>query len=227
MMVESRYKGEIDLSNLDTSVMPKKIGLTTTVQFIDRIDEIRRHLSNKGKNVFVDKAKQKYEGQLLGCDITGAAKINESVDAFLYIGTGVFHPLGIALNIEKDVFCYDPINGVLTKIDRPQIERYNRKRKAAYAKFLDSKEIGILVSMKPGQNNFKKAMELKKQLKDKNCYIFVFDTLDFSQLENFPFVQCWVNTACNRILDDYEKFTKPLVDLSDIEKMELIAINLK
>ena len=227
MMVESRYKGEIDLSNLDTSVMPKKIGLTTTVQFIDRIDEIRRHLSNKGKNVFVDKAKQKYEGQLLGCDITGAAKINESVDAFLYIGTGVFHPLGIALNIEKDVFCYDPINGVLTKIDRPQIERYNRKRKAAYAKFLDSKESGILVSMKPGQNNFKKAMELKKQLKDKNCYIFVFDTLDFGQLENFPFVQCWVNTACNRILDDYEKFTKPLVDLSDIEKMELIAINLK
>jgi len=226
MMVEGRYKGKIDLSNLDTSVMPKKIGLAATVQFIDYIDEIKQYLSTREKIAFIDKDRQKYEGQLLGCDTTGAEKISEDVDAFLYIGTGVFHPLGIALKIDKDVYCYDPISAVMTKIDITQVERYNKKRKAAYVKFLEASEIGILVSLKPGQNNLKKAIELKNKLKDKNCYIFVFDTLDFGQLENFPFVQCWVNTACNRILDDYEKFTKPLVDLSDIERMELITINL-
>ena len=94
-------------------------------------------------------------------------------------------------------------------------------------KFLEATEIGILVSLKPGQNNFKKAIELKTQLKDKNCFIFVFDTLDFNQVENFPFIQCWINTACSRILDDYGKFPKPLVDLSDIEKKELIAVSIK
>ena len=220
MMVEGRYKGEIDLSNLDTNVLPKKIGLATTVQFLDYVDEIKQFLQSKGKEIFVDKMRQKYEGQLLGCDQGAAVKIKDDVDAFLYIGTGVFHPLGISLNVDKEVFCYDPLHGVMSRIDRKQVERYNAKRKGAYLRFLQSKEIGFLVSLKPGQNNFKKAVEWKSRLNDKNCYIFAFDTLDFSQVENFPFIECWVNTACNRILDDYDKFPKPLVDLSDIEKME-------
>ena len=35
MMVEGRYNGEIDLSNLDASALPERIGLATTVQFLD------------------------------------------------------------------------------------------------------------------------------------------------------------------------------------------------
>ena len=220
MMVEGRYQGEIDLSSLDTDILPKRIGLATTVQFLDYVEDIKKFLKDKNKEIFVDKMRQKYEGQLLGCDQGAAVKIKDNVDAFLYIGTGVFHPLGISLNVDKEVFCYDPLHAVMSKIDRKQVERYNAKRKGAYLKFLQAKEIGFLVSLKPGQNNFKKAIEWKNRLKDKNCYIFAFDTLDFNQIENFPFVECWVNTACNRILDDYEKFPKPLVDLSDIEKIE-------
>ena len=219
MMVEGRYKGEIDLSNLDASVLPKKIGLATTVQFLDYVDEVKQFLQSKGKDIFVDKIRQKYEGQLLGCDQGAAVKIKDDVDAFLYIGTGVFHPLGISLNVDKEVFCYDPLHAVMSKIDRKQVEKYNAKRKGAYLKFLEANEIGFLVSLKPGQNNFKKAAEWKSKLKDKNCYLFAFDTLDFNQIENFPFIECWVNTACNRILDDYEKFPKPLVDLSDMSKI--------
>jgi len=224
MMVETRYKGMINLSNLNAGALPKKIGLATTVQFLDYIDDIRQHLESKGKEIVVGRMRQKYEGQLLGCDVGGADKIKDKVDAFLYVGTGLFHPLGIALNIDKEVFCYDPINAVFSRIDRKQVERYNTKRKGAYLKFLEAKEIGFLVSLKPGQNNFKKALELKKRLEGKNCYIFAFDTLDFTQIENFPFVECWVNTACNRILDDYDKFPKPLVDLSDIEKAEKVEL---
>lgn len=221
MMVEGRYKGMIDLSKLDADALPKKIGLATTVQFLDYVDEIKEYLENRGKTVLINKINQKYEGQLLGCDYGAAEKIKDYVDAFLYIGTGIFHPLGIALNIDKEVFCYEPISAVLSKIDRKEVEKYNKKRKSAYMKFLESTEIGILVSLKPGQNNFKKAVELKNQLKEKNCYIFAFDTLDFGQIENFSFIQCWVNTACNRILDDYDKFPKPLVDLIDIEKLKI------
>lgn len=226
MMVEGRYMGRIDLSSLDTAALPNTIGLATTVQFIEYIDEIKRFLESKGKMIFVDKIRQKYGGQLLGCDVSGADKIKDDVEAFLYIGTGTFHPLGIALNIEKDVFCYDPINAAMSKISRAEFEKYSRKIKAAYMKFLEAEEIGILVSLKPGQNNFKKAIELKNQLKDKNCYIFTFDALDFNQIENFPFIECWVNTACSRILDDNEKFPKPLVDIGYIEKMELLTISL-
>ena len=224
MMVEGRYTGKIDLTNLDVNALPKAIGLATTVQFIDFAGEIRQFLESNGKTVFADKIKQRYDGQLLGCDVGGAEKIKDKAEAFLYIGTGIFHPLGIALNIGKDVFCYDPINAVFSKIDRGIVEKYNKKRKAAYLKFLEADEIGILVSLKPGQNNYRKAIELKNRLRGKNCYIFAFDTLEFSHVENFLFIQCWVNTACSRILDDYDKFPKPLVDLSDIEKLELLAV---
>jgi len=224
MMVEGRYKGKINLSNLDIKVLPENIGYVTTVQFLDYNDEIKNFLESKGKKVFVDKKRQLYDGQLLGCDQGGAEKVEQNVDAFLYIGTGKFHPLGVALKTIKEVFCYDPINAIMSKIDSNEVKRYNNKRKGAYLKFLESNEIGLLVSIKPGQNNFKKAVELKEQLKDKNCYIFVFDSLDFNQIENFPFIGCWVNTACNRILDDYEKFPKPLVDLSDLEKHELLVL---
>jgi len=67
-------------------------------------------------------------------------------------------------------------------------------------------------------------MALKKSLKDKEVYLFISDTVDFSQLENFPFIDCWVNTACSRIMDDMEKFPRPLVDLADIEKAELVQM---
>ena len=224
MMVEGRYIGQIDLSKLDTKLLPKKIGLATTVQFLNYVDEIKQFLTDEGKEVYINKMRQKYEGQLLGCDQGGAEKIKDNVDAFLYIGTGVFHPLGIAINIDKEVFCYDPIHSIMSKVGQNQVKKYNLKRKGAYLKFLEADEIGILVSLKPGQNNFRKAVELKSQLKGKNCYIFAFDTLDFNQIENFPFIQCWVNTACNRILDDYSKFTKPLVDLSDIDKLQKIEL---
>lgn len=223
MIAESRYKGKINLSNLDAGAMPQNIGIATTVQFLDYIDEIKEFLEKCGKKVFTDKLRQKYEAQLLGCDVGSADKIKDKVEAYLYVGTGVFHPLGISLNIDKEVFCYDPLDAVLSRIDRKEVERYNRKREYAYLKFLEADEIGILVSLKPGQNNFRKAVALKEELKQKNCYIFAFDTLDFNQVENFPFVQCWVNTACSRILDDYDKFPKPLIDLSDVERRIIIS----
>ena len=121
MMVEGRYTGNIDLSNLDASILPKTIGLATTVQFLDYVDEIKNYLESKGKEIFIDKMGQKYEGQLLGCDHGGAEKIKDKVDAFLYVGTGVFHPLGIAINIDKEVFCYDPIHAIISKIDNVAI----------------------------------------------------------------------------------------------------------
>jgi len=96
-----------------------------------------------------------------------------------------------------------------------------------YQRFGSSRPVTHLVGKEMIKRNFRQAVELKNELKGKKCYIFAFDTLDFWQLENFPFVECWVNTACNRILDDYEKFQKPLVDLADIRKKELLTLAVK
>ena len=224
MMVEGRYTGPITLEGINAAELPQRLGLVSTVQFLDQIGDVRAFLEKQGKEVLTGKMRQKYDTQLLGCDQGAAESMNGEVDAFLYFGTGRFHPLGVAISTEKDVYCYDPIEGIQSKIPREEAMRLNRKRKAAYTSFLHAKRLGVLVSMKPGQNHFKRAMALKKSLKDKEVYLFISDTIDFSQLENFPFIDCWVNTACSRIMDDMEKFPRPLVDLADIEKAELVQV---
>ena len=61
-----------------------------------------------------------------------------------------------------------------------------------------SDKIGILVSTKPGQYNLKEAIKIKKQIK-KESYIFFFNKLEEFELENFPDIEYWINTACPRI----------------------------
>jgi diphthamide biosynthesis enzyme Dph1/Dph2-like protein len=61
----------------------------------------------------------------------------------------------------------------------------------------------------------KKAHDLERKYPDKKFYLLLFDTLDFAQLENFNFIECFVNTACPRIsYDDSEKFAKKVVDVN-------------
>ena len=73
-----------------------------------------------------------------------------------------------------------------------------------------------MVSVKPGQCSYKKALEIKKKLeeKGKKCFIFAFDTLSANEMENFPFIEFWVNTACPRIADDPDK--KNVIDMSEL-----------
>lgn len=38
---------------------------------------------------------------------------------------------------------------------------------------------------------------------NKKFYIFIADTIDYNQLNDFPFIEAWVNTACPRIEEDF------------------------
>ncbi|MEO2154873.1 MAG: diphthamide synthesis protein [Nanoarchaeota archaeon] len=85
--------------------------------------------------------------------------------------------------------------------------------------------IGIIISLKPGQNNLYLAEKLKKILekKGKNIYLFLFDNVE--NLEDFNFIELWINTACPRIkgkkiIQAYEVFNylKTVGELENKEK---------
>ena len=217
IFIPAKYTGKVDLSKMNVDNLPKKLGLVTTVQFLDIVDNIKKYLKKNSKEIFIGKGKQKNPGQVLGCDISTTEKIKDKVDAFLYIGSGEFHPLGVALNTKKEVFTFNPVSNVFSKINNNDIEKYKKIRKAKYVKFLHADNIGILVSTKPGQYSYKKAVEIKKKLeeKGKKCFIFVFDSLDANEMQNFPFIDFWVNTACHRIADDENK--KNVIDMSELD----------
>lgn len=183
-----------------------KLGLVTTVQHLHKLKEVQELFPNSI-----------IAGQILGCDVSNALKIKDQVDAFLYIGSGNFHPIEIAMQINKRVLTADPFTGKVEEITEEQITKRKNQVKAAYTKFLASDKIGILVSTKEGQCGMAAANKLKEKYNEKQCFIFTFETLDFSELENFTDIECWVNTACPRMaVEDYEKFNKPVINVKEL-----------
>lgn len=187
-----------------------KLGLVTTIQHVHKLKGVKKLIPNSVIG-----------GQVIGCNISNAKKIAPKVKAFLFIGSGNFHPLKIAMETGKEVFTADPYTNNVGKISREDIEERKRRQKGAYLTYLHAEKVGILVSTKKGQNKLKEAQRLKNKLKkeEKAAFIFIFDTLDFNQLESFTEIDCWVNTACPRMaIEDSEKFLKPVINIEEIFK---------
>jgi len=183
-----------------TKKLPEKLGILASLQYINIIPYLKKELEKRNKTVLLSSGRlTKYAGQVIGCDVFSALNIKHA-DAFLLIGSGKFHALQVALETKKPVFIWQP-GTEIARIKKEDIKNFENKRKTALIKFLNANEAGILVSIKPGQYKLNEALSLRKKLKKKN-FIFLFDTLNLAEIENFS-CQSWINTACpNIILDD-------------------------
>jgi len=216
--IEARHKGKIELPEELIKALPTKVALFTTVQFLDSIEPVKKKLEAGGKKVLLMKPEHaKYPGQLLGCSIK---KFDAEFDAFLYIGDGEFHPKALMLKNDKPIFIYNPFSKKHRVLEAKETKALKKKMMGALTKFIASKEIGVLISTKPGQCRTTEAYSLEKKYPGKKFYFLAFDTIDFSELENFPFIECFVNTACPRIAhDDSEKIRKPVLNIDDLEEL--------
>lgn len=182
-----------------------KLGLVTTIQNVHMLPEIQKIIPN---SVIC--------GQILGCDASLAVRHEKEVDAFLYLGSGKFHPLEIAMQTNKKVICANPITNEITEITKEEVELRKNRIKGAYLKFLAAKKVGIIVTTKSGQGVLPLALRFKNHelMKDKESFIFLCNTLNFNELENYQDIECWVNTACPRIAtEDNDKLIKPMINL--------------
>lgn len=195
-------KSEIDITKVLKKVNVKgKVGLVTTIQHLHMLKEAKKIIPNS----VICK-------QILGCDVSAADKIKDEVDSFVYIGTGKFHPVAIALETGKDVTIANPVNNTVYKVSKKEIEDYKKKVKGRYLKFLNAEKLGILVSTKPGQYQLKKAIELQRTL-DKPSYLFIANHFNENELENYKDIDIFINTACPRI--DF----KNVINMEEIEEM--------
>ena len=218
--VEAHASIDIKLPKKVLDGMPRNIVLATDVQFIKQAQQLQKQLEGAGKGVGTLKgAHAKHLTQILGCSHIKLDYPKLS-DAFLYVGDGEFHPKALLLGSEKDVYSYNPFSKEFRKLPHTEVERIKKKEKGSLLKFLSSDKIGVLITVKPGQLGVQAHLEqiygLEKKYPDKKFYYLAFDTLDFSQLENFAFVDVFVNTACTRLVDDIDKFPKPMVNLASI-----------
>ena len=190
-------KSSISEINFSTDSLPKEIGIVTTIQYIDELSKIADYLKSKG-------IEAELGGQVLGCDASAADKLK--ADTILYIGSGEFHPIGIALRTNKKVFKLHPDSMQIQEIKKEDIEKIQKRKKGMLLKFHTAKTIGVLLSTKSGQSTVQggreKAKRIKSQFPDKKFYYFTTDTLNPTELDNFPFIECWLNTMCPRLMED-------------------------
>ncbi len=204
----------------------KTISLMTTIQHIHQLERVKKFYEDNGKKVVIGKPYgfAKNPGQILGCDIGSAANIDKDVDAHVYFGGGIFHPLGALLNTKKPFFVIEPFENKIEQIDYYR-ETYRKRSRGKIMRALESKNIGILVSTKNGQHNMNlaKIMKGKIEAAGLNAQILVANTFDFMSLNNMLEFDAFVNTACPRIaIDDIERTRAPL--LSANELMEVLKM---
>ena len=157
--------------------MKGKIGLVSTAQYMHQLKDL------KIKNSVIC-------GQVLGCNISNALK--HKVDCYLLLGEGRFHAIQLARKTKKEVYIASG-----DKITKKDIEKYEKQKKGKILRYLNSKKVGILLTTK--NQKFANITKLKNLIKNKEIFIFTSDYIDINELENYPDIDIFINTACPRI----------------------------
>lgn len=190
----------------------KEIGLVTTVQHTHLIPAIREVLMAAGYATTVTEGSTRtpYSGQILGCSYEAARRTGAS--EILFIGTGVFHPIGVQIATKARVIACDPYTGIAEVVDG---ERLLRRRFALIEKAKTAERIGIIISPKTGQARQELADRLLT-LSDKAFPILLREVTP-DQLLNLG-VPCYVNTACPRLAyDDQVRWPVPMLSPQEFE----------
>ena len=209
------WRVDFDVSVLE-KVLPvlrtKQLGLVTTVQHAHLISSMEKYLETKGIEVHIAGGSDRtpLRGQVLGCSFM-AAKLPEA-DEILFVGTGLFHPIGISLATRKRVVAFDPFTGAVQDVTGDALLR---RRFAVMEKARGAKTVGIIVSSKSGQQR----MELARHLASfsPGAVIIMMCEVSPDELLNLGF-GCYVNTACPRLAyDDQVRFPVPVLSPQEFE----------
>lgn len=198
LFISAEINSPINKNKISKLNLPKEIAIAYSVQYNKIASQIKEILSKTHKITSLV--------QVLGCS---RPLFPKGTKAILLISSGRFHAVSIALETNLPTYILE--SNELTKISEQEISNLQKKKNAAYLKFLNSDKAGILISTKPGQENLKKALSFRNSIKPKKSYLFISNNINPQEFENFPEITSWVNTACPRM-----DFDTPVLNLSDL-----------
>jgi 2-(3-amino-3-carboxypropyl)histidine synthase len=209
------YSVDFDVTILEKALpllKGKSVGLVTTVQHVHLVPALEEYLRAKGIDVLVAEGKGRTpcRGQVLGCSF--AAARDTGADEILYVGTGLFHPIGIALSTKKRVVALDPLSGIASEVSG---ETLLRRRFAVIEKAKAAKSTAIIQSSKNGQARPELARRLASL--SPGAVIVTMKEVSPDEILNLGF-SCYVNTACPRLAyDDQVRFPVPVLSPQEFE----------
>ncbi len=198
----------------------KKICLMTTSQFLSSIDKAKELLAkNKIKAYTGEHTRAGTIAQALGCDYSAALPFEKNVDCFLYLGSGKFHPVGLAFRTTKPVLALDFEYNKLIDYTK-EGEKLRRIKAWHIEKAKDMRNFAIYISSKPGQmyTNLARHAKRKLEAKGKHVTIIVADMLTKEKIMGME-IDCIINCACPRIWEDFKLFGKIILNPEDVEEL--------
>ena len=220
LFIESYSKVDVEKSLDEALVLLEnysKIALATTTQHLHLLDEIKDYLEDNGKEIAIGSSKSTRKGQVLGCNFSSIKNLN--CEAYLFVGSGNFHPLGIHLFTKAPVIIADPYSGEGRDISE-FADQILRIRFARITKAKEAKKWGILISSKEGQLRLDLAKEIKKSIEDEGmeAFLIMLDNINPDALLPYLDLEGFVVTACPRIaIDDSQMYKKPLITPQELE----------
>jgi len=197
----------------------KNVGLVTTVQHADMLGEARLTLLEAGKSVTIgDSGRMKYAGQVVGCDYSNAEAVAQDVEAFLFVGGGRFHAIGVALATMKPTVVADPYERRAYTVEN-EVKKIMKQRSASISEAKQAVKFGVLIGLKSGQKRLNAALGIKEKLGKvgKKATLLALREVTPEALMQFPIIEAFVNTACPRAsLDDASRFLKPVLTPNEI-----------
>jgi 2-(3-amino-3-carboxypropyl)histidine synthase len=194
------------------------IGIATTVQHVHKLDEAKTVLLKAGKTVAIgDAGFVKYPGQVIGCNFSNAQSVSEEVEAFLFVGGGRFHAIGVALATARPTIIADPYEKRAYPI-HDEVPRILKQRWASICEAKGAENFGVLIGLKSGQKLVEEAMKIREKLQKngRKATLLALREITSKVLMQFPNIDAFVNTACPRLsLDDTANSLKPILSLSE------------
>ncbi|MDY6776645.1 MAG: diphthamide biosynthesis enzyme Dph2 [Candidatus Nanohaloarchaea archaeon] len=190
------------------AIEEEEIGVVTTAQHVENVDEVIEWLNENGFDAVKggSGSRVKNEGQVLGCDAGAAASVKSDVEAFLYVGSGRFHPEQIARH--GKTYVLDPVQNALYELeDTKSQDEYLQQQYARVLNHRDDERWGVIATIKEQQPETV-VNYVKDRLEEhgKDVYVFVGDRITEGDFRGFG-IDIFVNAACPRMVNDFQDFT--------------------
>ncbi len=193
----------------------RRVGLTSTAQHAHLLPTLASMLRKHRLETILPRGRPPYflPGQVLGCDYTTALAAGP-VDAYIFLGGGFFHPLGLYLAARKPVVQVDPYTSTVRDVT-PDAERVYKVRLYKVSQAFDARVWGVIVGLKTGQYRPMIIRRISRLIEEKGAkhHLIAFERVTLQELRDIATqYDAFVVTSCPRLsIDDLSDCEKPVL----------------
>lgn len=193
----------------------RRVSVATTAQHVHIVPRVVDMLTRRGLDVPKPRSLRPYysEAQVIGCDYRVVRR--KDVDAYVYLGGGIFHPLGLYLATLKPVVRIDPYSGMVEDLT-PEGEKLYRNRLYHVGRAIGARRWGIIAGLKTGQYRPWLIKRLADKILDRGgeYLLIASEVTTLSQLVavDNDWFDAFIVTSCPRLpTDDFWSYEKPVL----------------